>query len=319
MQNKKNRKSKRLYAVIFSLIAVIVLCITFLLGTFYNIRKTKDSVIAEKSQARYHIVVLGNYGNELFLKQVYEGAKKQCEQYNAVVEFYVPSSRAENVSFEKLFDYAGFVNADGVIAYIDDPDIKCNLSRKIDGSEIPLVTTGVYVPSLNQISYIGNNWWELGKKIGKEVIKFLEGGGNLYVISGESSSNYGNLISSLFESLNAHSEIKVSMIDSISDDIIFDSNKNEKNLVLCLTEESTISTAQLTKELKPDNNKNYSIIGFGSNETCIYYLENKIITELISLDQEKIGETAINQIFEYSNNGYANSYIAADLKFKGAE
>ena len=318
MQNN-SKKSKRLYAVIFSLVAVIILCITFLLSTFFNIRKKSVSDRADKFQARYHIVVLGNYENELFLKQVYEGAKKQSEQYNAVVEFYVPSSQAENVSLEKLFDYAGFVNADGVIAYIDDSELKYNVPRRVDGTEIPLVTTGVYVPSLNQISFIGNNWWELGKKIGKEVIKLLQGGGNLYVISKETSPNYGNLTGSLFESLNSHSEIKVQMIDGLSSDIIFDSNENEKNLVLCLTEESTINTAQITKELQPDNNKNYSIIGFGSNETCLYYLENKIITELISLDQEKIGETAINQIFEYTNKGYANSYIAADVKFKGWE
>ena len=42
--------------------------------------------------------------------------------------------------------------------------------------------------------------------------------------------------------------------------------------------------------------------------------EKNIINELIALDPEKIGESAIREFFEYKEKGYANSYIAADVK-----
>ena len=35
-----------------------------------------------------------------------------------------------------------------------------------------------------------------------------------------------------------------------------------------------------------------------------------------SIDSEKIGRTAINELFEYIKNGYANNYIAADVRVR---
>jgi len=35
---------------------------------------------------------------------------------------------------------------------------------------------------------------------------------------------------------------------------------------------------------------------------------------LISQNPEKIGESAIEELFEYRTKGYANSYITADVK-----
>lgn len=314
------QKTKRFYAIFISLIIVIFISVIIFFSTIFRVNTKSKSEEKVNSQRKYHIVVTGSYENELFLKQVYEGAKEISANYDAVVEFYVPSSQAENVSFQKLFDYASFVNADGVIAYIDNPEFNCVLSDKIDGRQIPLVTTGVYVPSLNQISFIGNNWWELGKKIANEVVELLHYDGNLYVISDETSSstNYSNLTSSLYESLHKYPKINVETIKKITNDIIFSDKKNINNLVLCLTEESIIKTAQITKELRQSDDRNYMIIGFGSNETCLYYLENGIMEELISLDQKKIGEAALNQIFEYESKGYANSYISAEIKITRA-
>ena len=53
--------------------------------------------------------------------------------------------------------------------------------------------------------------------------------------------------------------------------------------------------------------------------TLAFYLSKGILSELISLDPQKIGEVALKEIFEYKKNGYANSYIAADIKVTKAK
>ena len=84
------------------------------------------------------------------------------------------------------------------------------------------------------------------------------------------------------------------------------------NIFISLTEDDTIRSAQLLSE-QFDMDR-YKLIGFDGNEVCQLYLQKGWIKELVSLDPEKIGETAIRELFEYRTKGYANSYITADVK-----
>ena len=84
------------------------------------------------------------------------------------------------------------------------------------------------------------------------------------------------------------------------------------NIFISLTEDDTIVSAQLLSEMF--DSFRYKLIGIGGNEVCQLYLQKGWIGELVSLDPEKIGETAIRELFEYRSQGYANSYVTADVK-----
>ena len=86
----------------------------------------------------------------------------------------------------------------------------------------------------------------------------------------------------------------------------------ENNIFICLTEDDTIRLAQKLNEQYLS--RNYKLLGFGGNEVCQLYLQKGYIWELFSLMPEQIGETAIRELFEYRNKGYANSYITAEVK-----
>lgn len=267
----------------------------------------------------YHVLVLGRYENELFLQKVFDGATKLSQQYNALVEFYVPHSQAENESLQKLFDYATYVNADGVIAYIDSPDDKMILPHRPDGTPIPLITTGLYIPTLQQISFIGNSYWELGRRIGDETVSILDNKGKAILINREKNDNpyYSNLTNAVQERISQHHSISYEVLDNYTAmDLrnLTTVSPDDKVLLICLTEQDTIQLAQNLQELGLDNTTNIKLIGFGSNEVTLHYLENGMITELISVDPEKIGETSIIELFEYRNKGYANSYVAAEVQ-----
>lgn len=310
MEKKKLSIYKRILSI-STCIIFIALSVFFFIELIITSNLTdKNSKLYEDDSRSFHVIVTGTYENQTFMQQVYEGASKLADRYAAVVELYVPSSQAENIPIQELLNYCSYVNADGVIAYIDSPDEIASIPQRAEKYEIPLVTTGQFSSDVQQISYIGNSYWELGKKIAQETTNLIGEDGNVYVISEEmvSSVNNNNLLTSMQISLRNYKNIETELISDVTPD--FKLSENE-NLFVCLSEDSTIRIVQLLQELFPE--KDYKIIGFGSNEACQLYLEKGLVNELISLDSKKIGEAAITELFEYRGNGYANSYIAADL------
>ena len=313
-QSKKSRHFFPVLITLFAILAILSLAIFYYLLSAHT-KKFPDKTIQGENR-NFHIIVTGNYENELFLKKVYEGASNICPAYNAVAELYVPRSQAEDISSQSLFDYASFVNADCVIAYIDSSYDNIAVPTRYDNNPIPIVTTGQYNPNLPQISFIGNSYWELGKRLGDEAAALLDKKGTAIIISEDSISkiNYSSLMNSIQDVLREYEEIVYSVKGNITPEDLQLTSPEEKVVLVCLTEENTINVVQTLIELHQENNKKIGIIGFGTNETCQLYLEKNIINELIALDPEKIGESAIREFFEYKEKGYANSYIAADVK-----
>ena len=185
--------------------------------TLKRLEETEDNQDMEN-----HIVVLGSYENEFFLKQLWQGAMNVSDDYNAVVEFYVSESQAENVSLQSMFDYASFVNADGIIAYISSPVEAVNSVINIEDEEIPIVTTGAFAPYNQQISYVGTSYWELGQVYGEEISSILDGNGKVYILCSAplSNPNFSNFTNSILSLLVRHPGISYEIVDQLSDDFI---------------------------------------------------------------------------------------------------
>ena len=310
---KKTHKLIKPIIICICVAIVLIMTASFLFFGVSTIKNSQSSNLNPQLYDRlYHLVVTGDYESSPFLQKVYEGASRASSRYNAVVELHLPSSQAEDFSLQEALNYSSYVNADGVITFIDSPDTELTLLPGTDEESIPLVTTGQFSANINQISYIGISYWELGKKIGEEVDYYLPEVGSVYILNTNTSLSVSN--TNLFPSLNKsladrnNLRITVNSISSIDSSI----NYNQENIVVvCLSEEDTIYAAQYLSELYPD--KKYTLLGFGNNETCQLYFDKGMIDDLLALDQVQLGETAIREFFEFRNNGYANSYIAADL------
>ena len=303
--------------LLISSLAIIVCLLVFLVVVYLPAKQNQNSFSQNSSDIRnYHVIVTGTYENKDFIEKVFEGAFGLSDNYNALVELYVPQSQAESLSLQQLFDYCTFVNADGVIAFINSTEDSVILNPRTDGTEIPLVTTGQFAAGVHQISYIGNNYWKFGKVIAQEILYYLEEEGFAYIITQgiSKNTNHDNLVTSLQNSLYSYDKIKIQSIENIDDSTTF---HPEHNIFIAITEEETITAAQILSDFYAD--KNYILIGFGNNETCRLYLQKGMINELIYLNPKAIGQTAIKELFEYRNKGYANSYIAADVLIEGPE
>jgi ribose transport system substrate-binding protein len=307
---KKTIRLIKWVLLIFSFIAFLIFSIVFYSSLF--ISRTKNQNLSEynpEDTCLYHVIVTGTYENQTFLSELYQGASKVADSYNALVDLHVPDSEADTTSIQKLFDYCSFMNADGIIAFIDSPDETPYLLQRADDPVIPLITTGQFSPNMQQISFIGINNWELGKKIADEVQSLLTDGGYVFIICSSLTANSSNLISGIQSALQDNQTILLTVMETIPQDMDI---YGESNIFICLTEDDTIKMAQELPERFLT--RSYRLLGFGGNEVCQLYLQKGYITELFSLDPEKIGERAMRELFEYRNKGYANSYVTADVK-----
>ena len=312
---KKTARLIKWVLLIVSFTALLIFSIFFYAAFLSSRAKIQNQNEYNSSDnALYHVIITGTYENQSFLTEVYKGAASLGKSYKTVVDLLVPESQADTQSLQDLLNYCSFLNADGIVVYIDSSEDRPELLQRSDSPKIPVITTGQFSPNMQQISFIGTNNWELGKKIADETQNFLPNGGNVYIISETLDTNSNTLISSIQSALGDNQRIITKVIDDVSSDIKID---GKNNIFLSLTEETTILSAQLLSEQFDADL--YKLIGFGGNEVCQLYLQKGWISELVSLDPEKIGETAIRELLEYRTKGYANSYITADVKISKAQ
>ena len=312
---KKTARLVKWVLSIFSFTALLIFSIIF-----YAVFLSSRARIQNQNQYNasdnllYHVIITGSYENQSFLSEVYKGASKLAPAYKTTVDLHVPKSQADTESLQELLNYCSFLNADGIILYLDSSEDTPLLLERSDYPKIPIITTGQFSPNMQQISFIGTNNWELGKKIADETQSFLPEGGDVYIISDSNDLNSNTLISSIQSALGDNQTINTRVIENIiqAPDI-----GQRNNIFITLTEDDTIANAQILAE--NFNLDSYKLIGFGGNEVCQLYLQKGWIAELVSLDPEKIGETAIMELFEYRRKGYANSYVTADVKIIRAQ
>ena len=307
---KKTARLIKYLLLIFSFTALLIFSIVFFAAFLSpHTRPQNQNEYNPSDNCLYHVIITGTYENQSFLSEVYKGASKLAGAYKTIVDLYVPDSQADTQSLQNLLDYCSFLNADGIIFYLDSSDETPVLLRRQDAPSIPVITTGQFSPNLQQISYIGTNNWELGKKIADETSYFLPVGGDVFIISQANDINSNTLISSIQSALGDNQTITTKVINKVTTDLTIE---GRNNIFISLTEDDTIASAQLLTEMF--DSFRYKLIGIGGNEVCQLYLQKGWIGELVSLDPEKIGETAIRELFEYRSKGYANSYVTTDVK-----
>jgi len=310
-------KRSKIRIILFSL---LLLASVFLISTFFylyaSLRKSTGDVNTSRN---FHVVVLGQAENLSFLQQVFEGANVTALDYNTVVELHVPSSQAEDSNLISLMEYASFVNADGIIAYIDSDSPVFERPERLENEYIPIVTLGTYNPAIPQISFLGTNYSELGRELAYQTIDEVGNKGRVLItgLDGTNNPTYSTLMNSLLLTLRQNASISYEVLNSesvkneVEMNILLRDDENPVKAVVCLTEEESIAFARIMTSLKEE--RDIKLVCYGENETISQYYDKGIISTIVAVDPIKTGSQAMREIFEYRNTGYTNSYINAPL------
>ena len=314
----KNSTTKMISFIFSMMLVFVVILVIFSV----NILNKQESYVALPAEGyKNHILVVGTHTDAAFLQEVYEGAASVADDYDAVVELLLPDSHADDVSISSWLEYAEYIGASGVIAYIDDEKEIVNSPVDITGKKIPLVTLGNDNPNSSHISYIGTNKYELGRQLAKLVNSIKPQNAQLLVVA---DTNYNSeatniMVAAFSESLGSSSNLSWHMLETgrnknvSSDEIIRQTflKRPEINMVICLSLEDTLRVTQSVIDLNKTGD--IKIIGFHESEKTLEYLSKGILSAIISFNPEKIGKTAMKEIFDYKQNGYANGYIVSDI------
>ncbi len=305
--------------------AVVLVFLVFFIVFLFSKTSSARSVFAEEPvDKNYHVLVVGQSERADFVNQVFEGVNSQSSRYKAIVELKSPDSLAQDLSLQSLIDYAQYVNADGIIAFVTPQSKSISPVSRIDGTEIPLITIGHYMPDISQVSFIGINYSSLGRKIAMESKSILSTEGTNYIVisSNNSNPNTGNLINSISSFYRNEGITNYELLDKSPAENeerireIFTGENAARDSIICLTEDDSMMVLQIAGASSiPGRTK---ILGFGDNETISIYLEKGFLSKLISLDALKIGVRAMTELFEYRNTGYANSYIGAEFRTRAS-
>ncbi|MBR5933819.1 MAG: substrate-binding domain-containing protein [Treponema sp.] len=319
-QNKKNRT---LRFFIFSVFLVsIIVCFIVIIFNLAAIQSQSGTYPIPTTRRDYSVLITGDAENEFFLKQVYEGSTIVSNFYDSAIQYHIPDLKTQKNSMQSLFNYASYTNADCVVVYMD-PDFE-DFTPPVNSSmeKIPLITVGTYFPEISQVSHIGVNYAELGKSMAQESVEFLNGSGTIYILNTLDMEDFYNrtFVNNLNASLRDQEEIVIvnskihrnsgfSLEDDIRQQI---ASLGQIDLILSLSEQGTILAAQTVLDLNMGGK--IKIIGFGNGYESDLYFEKGIVTELFKVDAVDIGKKAVQEFFEYTANGSANSYVTANIQ-----
>ena len=306
----------------FLLLAAIFLSGAFLAATFAAATQVQGADSGAGGGRKYNILIIGKSDRKAYLEQILLGARSVSKQNNAAVSMYTGKSNAEEISTQSLFNYAACLNVDGIIAFIESDEAPLEVPQNNDGKAIPLITVGTYSPNLPQLSYIGTNYSELGKITAREIMGLIGDGKKAILLDsgGKADANHSNLMTGLLTALSPMPEISIKTLQfenasSFSkEDYLRQQLASEEGLelIVSLAEQNTILAAQSVLDLNLLGK--VKIIGFGDSDDCRSYFEKKIVTELISVKTQDIGKRAMSELFEYLKNGYANSFVSAEVE-----
>ena len=321
-------KSKILrFSIALFFTALVGIAFVFLVVQFFSLSSKTTDTLQKDSDREYNILILGKNSNEAYLERVLAGCRNASQNFNTAIGIYTGKSEVSESSMQSLFDYASYLSADGVIAYMNGDEIPEPLLNR-ERKNIPLVTIGTYIPDLAQLSYIGVNHTELGKITATEILSLLGSGNKVIFIAPakKNDSNYSTMMNTILTTLsekNPSVTVKTLVLQSEThfsrEDYLRQKLASEENLELIvpLTEENTILVAQSIRDLNMAGK--VKVLGFGDSDECRSYYEKNIVSELICVKTEDIGQKAIIELFEFLNNGYANSYVSADIEVLKAE
>lgn len=321
---KDIRMSKEIWMMILS----VVLAVFFIvLMTSYYGRIMKDAGVSadEMNQVyRYHYEMIVDSRNINFWTAVYENAREEALEHDAVLELKGIES-AEEYTKADYMDMSIASQVDGIILEYNGEE---GLQEKIDeavNKGIPVVTIVNDAPKSLRQSFVGINDYQLGQAYGEQVARLVDsdtrkvlvllnreqdlGQNQLYAQINNAVENAGEDQKIIIRSRNIMSQSQFDTEEEIRS--IFQAQDGPPEILVCLDEVTTECAYQamidynLVGEVK--------IIGYFTSKTIMEAVSKGLIPVTISMDVEQIGAHSIEALTEYWEVGRTNSYYMVDL------
>lgn len=285
--------------------AAILLLLTGILiqETLKIVFQFSDKNSKNSSAAKYHFILTGTE----FTDEIFQGANKTAEELNIILE---------QVPVEKAFEYAYFVEADGIILFNDKDNFEIPSFISPSESKIPVVLIGKIGTPENPVSFISTGGIAIAKEFSSEIEKHKEWK-KIICVSKNNHHVFSSNIFSMIEK-NCSSEHKM-QLKYIPDDYTLNYEDYMKTLIIqekpdCVISFNPDTTLLVTRSIiNLDKVGKIGIAGYNSNSILDSYCDKKVVSLLVSSDFNQAGTDAVYQLYFEKQNKFVNAYISTGL------
>lgn len=320
---EKAAKSNRALVIAGICSVSFMLLITIGSMFFFRMQMDKASRLMEgasyESYESYYAMISSNHESALW-RSIYQGAVEAAAENGAYVEM-LGSNLSTDYSRQDLMRIAIASGVDGIILEADESGDYTGLINEADAAGIPVVTVMGDDTTSNRKSFIGVNYYNLGREYGRQVLLAGEDVQEVLVLISTSmpDTSQNIIFSGIQETLveAGRDDIRV-YATAIEGDNTFAVEESVRDVFLeqsmdvliCLDELSTTCAYQAVVDFNRVGQ--IDIIGYYDSETILRGIERNVIHSTIALDTGEMGEYSIEALEEYRETGYVSDYFGVD-------
>lgn len=294
----------------------IVIAFAVTLGGFAILRrqmaKTDLEETKEQSYEAHYAFVVDNPEDE-YWQQVYEAAKEEGKKQNIYVE-QISDNMSQTYETKEYMDIAIAEKVDGILLQSSSKSVGTEMNAAMEAG-IPVVTMLHDNYSGRRCAFVGVNDSSLGDSYAELIQENISKKKNDVLVVMEKNGDLGesNLVLQTIRRKVQGAKIRVQLLEGedefATEKAVRDCILDEKQCPDVLVSLSLTGTAYAYQAVV-DYSKvgSVKIIGAYENDEIRRGLEKNVIAASVSIDPEAIGQTAIQTLQEYKNNGIVNEY-----------
>lgn len=315
-------------------LVLAMVCLLFAGSHLANVVLQRNSIKSqnlgtESTVYDYHIAMIGSNPYDDFWVSVYQGAYERGKENGCFVENF-GENLDRDYSVRELLDMAVAAKVDGILVEADGGEKMNALIGDAAEQGIPVMTVLSDAPGSKRVSFVSGNYFALGEMYGSQLIKEVEkktvreeGRRNVRITilknPGDKHSAQNLIYSGIREKTAPVAERMELSVVSIDDSGKFESEETVRDLVLgekqpdilvCLSAVDTISAFQCIVDYNMVGK--ISIIGYHSSKEILEEIQKGIVKSTISINAEKMGQIALDGMYEYLSRQYVSEYLQAD-------
>ncbi len=301
----------RIMTILFGVLFVASLGMS--IYTLLSLSQVNIERSAGKEDAVSHYGVFLPENSYTFFHDVVKGAKRAGTELSCGLSFHPIGNGTVDIDMAK---YSGI---DGAIVFPSIPDDKARqVLSGLSQVGIPVVLIEHTIADDSPWPLVGTNNFDLGKKIGDLIAKTGIDPLHVAIVYSEKSPGiYAErelvemgILSSVGNRLDRPLKVLKSDLNPLAaEDLTYHILRDEPsiNLIVYTDTNDTLSATQVLIDMNLVGK--VQIIGFGSDDLVLDYIDKGIISGSIAVHPVEIGYEAVKLLYELKSEGFSKSYV----------
>lgn len=302
------------------------------IGSFFAVRiifaraNTGMSSPGAGKDYKEHYAFIHTDGEDDLWDNIFEGARQKGEELGVCVEYF-GKDLTVNYSTDELMNIAVMSGVDGII--VDGGGGTGDMTELINSASkkgIPVVTVMSDSAESDRICFVGVSSYTMGRQYGAQILKHYSGDNiRIYVVMDyeRESSGQDLVISGIYDEFADKGLIDKCVIEGIyvHDESAFNAEEDIRSIFMgrALPDACVALNSVYTKclfQAVVDYNKvgDIYLYGFNDSPDILEAVRKDLLEATISVNASKLGESAVDALFEYIDTGYVSNYITQDTR-----